>query len=203
MRVAVILFITVFLGLPVSGAMVRGTISDSATGLPISNVKVILAQIQGEREEVVDSAITGVSGNYSFTFSHPVGNDFYLRTIESHYYFQSTPIRTIAIGDTITKDLRLKRFTTKVQRVSCNKSLQIITVRAIRSRLYLSGIKTGAVVDIYNLNGHLLFRAALPSGASEIRMPDGVAVAGSYQVKIRANGGLVRSFSLITGIADL
>jgi hypothetical protein len=194
------ILVTIFMVLSVSGAVVKGSISDSATGLPISNVKVILAQLQGEREQVIDTFITGITGSYSFAFSNPIGSGFYIRTIASQHYFQTTPIiRTIEIDDTITNDIKLRRIPTKVLENNCHKTSQNITIRTIKSRLYVSGIKTGAVVDIYNLNGHLLFRTALPPGVSEVRVPGGIATAGYYQVKIRAKGGLVRSVSFITG----
>ena len=43
-----LVLLILFSALPASGSMVRGTISDSATGAPIGNVKVIVAQLQGD-----------------------------------------------------------------------------------------------------------------------------------------------------------
>ena len=169
---------------------VRGTISDSATGAPIGNVKVILAQSRGEwPDSVLDSSITGTTGSYAF--SGLSGGDLRIYTISDHYYFQSMSIGPFGIGDTITKDIKLKRISTMASDALHSKALQSITVRTAKSRLYLSGITTGAIVGIYNLNGRLLFKTPILTGASEVRMPAWIAETGRYQVSIKTNGLLI------------
>ncbi len=176
--------------------MVRGTISDSATGAPISNVKVIISQIMGELSLLLDSSRTGTDGSYSYAFSGLSGGDLYIYTISDHYYYQSMSIGPIGIDDTITKDIKLKKIPTMVSAMPHSKALQHITVRTVKSRLYLSGIKAKAIVGIYNLNGRLLFKTVVPAGASEVRMPERIAAAGRYYVSIRANGRLIRGMAL-------
>jgi hypothetical protein len=175
--------------------MVRGTISDSATGAPIGNVKVILALSRGEwPDSVLDSSITGTTGSYAF--SGLSGGDLRIYTISNHYYFQSMSIGPLGIGDTITKDIKLKRIPTMVSAPPHSKALQSIFVRTAKSRLYLSGIKAEAVVDIYNVNGRLLFETVVPAGASEVRMPQRIAAAGCYQASIKTNGLVIHSMIL-------
>jgi hypothetical protein len=186
---------TVLLALPASGGMVRGTISDSATGAPISNVKVILAQSRGELpDSVLDSSITGTTGSY--VFSVLSGGDLRMYTISDHYYFQSMSIGPFGIGDTITKDIKLKRIPTMVSAPPYSTALQSITVRTAKSRLCLSGIKAEAVVDIYNVNGRLLFETVVPEGTSEVKMPERLAATGRYQVSIKTNGLVIRDMVL-------
>ena len=182
--------LTIFSALPASGSMVRGTISDSATGAPIGNVKVIVAQLQGEREVIADSSITGSNGRYSITFSGLSGMGFSIRTIATEHYFQSSPIGAVGIDDTITKDITLKRIPTMVSAAPNHAASPRFTVRAAKS-LFLSGVPTGAVLDIYSLNGRRLFKTVVPAGASEVMIPERIAAAGCFQASIRANGRLV------------
>ena len=77
-----------------------------------------------------------------------------------------------------------------------SKALHGITVRTATSRLYLSGIKAEAIVDIYTLNGRLLFRTVVPAGASEVSMPERIAATGCYQVSIKADGHLMRGMEI-------
>jgi hypothetical protein len=191
-----ILSVAILVALPASASMVRGTVTDSATGLPISNVKVIITQMQGEREEIADSSITGSTGSYSITFSNLSGTGFYIRTIATQHYFHSMSIGSIGINDTITRDIKLKRIPTMVSAASHPTASQSITFRTAGSRLYLSGIKIGAIVGIYNLNGRLLFKTVVPAGTSEVRMPEWIAATGCYQVSISANGCLIRGMVL-------
>lgn len=172
---------------PASGSIVRGTISDSATGAPISNVKVVLMQNAGEIELMLDSSRTGPDGSYSFTFPSQVGYGLYIYTISATYYFQSKSIEA-GLDDTITQNIKLRKISTMVLATPHAKALQNIAVRTANSRLYLSGIKTGTMVDIYDLNGRLLLRTAVPAGASEVRIPERGAAAGCYRVSISTNG---------------
>jgi hypothetical protein len=48
-----------------------------------------------------------------------------------------------------------------------SKALQSITIRMAKSRMYLSGIMAEAILDIYTMNGRLLFKTIIPAGASE------------------------------------
>jgi 5-hydroxyisourate hydrolase-like protein (transthyretin family) len=185
-------FSSIFVRPKTSLKMVRGTISDSATGAPISNVKVVLMQMAGEIELMLDSSRTETDGGYSFSFLGQSGYGLYIYTISEHYYYQSKSIGSIGIDDTITDDIKLKRISTIVSAAPHFEALQNITVRTAKSRLYLSGIKAKAIVDIYNLNGRLLFRTVIPAGASEVGMPEWIAASGCYQVSIRGSGHLIR-----------
>jgi hypothetical protein len=177
--------------------MVRGTISDSATGTPIGNVKVVLMQMAGEIEEMLDSSRTETSGSYSFAFSGRSGGLLYIYTMSDKHFYQSTSLGSLDIDDTITKDIKLKLIPTTVSSAPHSAALQNITFRTAQSRLYLSGMKTGAIVRICNLNGRLLFKTAVTAGASEVMVPEWIAAAGCYQVSIMANGrqmhGMIRS----------
>jgi hypothetical protein len=197
-----IVSVMALLALPVSGSMVRGTISDSATGAPISNVRVIFAKSIGEMTLVLDSAITGTTG--SFAFPGQSGTGLYLYTIADGYYFQSISILggfiPVGIDDTITQNIKLKSVPTMVAGAPDAKALHGITVRTSKSRLYLSGIEAGAVVDLYDLNGRRLFRTVMTAGASEVSMPEWIAAAGSYYMSINANGRLTRGTVLSRGL---
>jgi hypothetical protein len=190
--------VMVLLALPASGSMVRGTISDSATGAPISTIKVLLAQSRGEwPDSVLDSSMTGTTGSYAF--SGLSKGDFRIYTFANGYYFQSTSLSFVSIDDTITKNIKLKSIPTMVSGAPNIGGLYGITIRAVHSRLYVSGIKAGAVVCLYNLNGRRLFRTAMPAGASEVMIPERIAAAGCYQVSIRANGCLIRGMKISRG----
>jgi hypothetical protein len=179
------------LALPASGSLVRGTICDSATDAPISNIKVLLAQSRGELpDSVLDSSVTGTTGSYAF--SGMSKGDLRIYTIANGYYFQSTSLGFVSIDDTITKNIKLKSVPTMVAGVPAAKALHGITVKTVKSRLHLPGIKSGAVVDLYNLNGRRLFRTVMPAGASEVMLPERITAAGWYQVSIKANGHLIR-----------
>jgi hypothetical protein len=183
---------TILIALPASGAIVRGTISDSTTGAPISNVKVLFYLSYGEITVFLDSSITGTTGSYSFPVPASSGVSLYIYTISNKYLFQSTEILggiiSVGIDDTITQDIKLKKIPTMVSATPNSKPLQSITFRTAKSRLYLSGMLADAVVELYALNGHRLFKTVVPAGASEVMIPERVAAAGSYQVLIRANG---------------
>jgi hypothetical protein len=185
-----IVLVTILLALPASGGMVRGIISDSATGAPISNVKVVLMLMEGELNVMVDSSRTGTIGSYAFPVSS-ASDLYYIQTISDHYYYQSINVRLIGVNDTIAKDIKLKRILTMVSAAPYSKAVKGVTVRTAKSWLYLSGIKAGAIVNLYTLNGRLLFRTVIPAGASDMRMPKWIAAIGSYQVSIRANGHLI------------
>jgi hypothetical protein len=199
-------FSSIFVRPKSSLKMVRGTISDSATGAPIGNVKVILTQSRGEWPDLVlDSSITGTTGSYAF--SGLSGGELRIYTIANDYYFQSMSIGPIGVGDTITNDIKLKRIPTMVSAPPYSKAFQSITVRKAKSRLYLSGIKAEAIVDIYNVNGRLLFETVVPAGASEVSMPERIAATGCYQVSIRGSGhpihGMANRIYTTTLIIDL
>ncbi len=179
-----------------SQKIVRGTISDSATGAPIGNVKVVLLQMAGENELKLDSAITGTSGSYSFSIPNQNAYDLHIYTISDRYFYQSRSVGPLGAGDTITNDIKLKRIPTIVSAAPHSKAAHGITVRTAKSRLYLSGITAGAVVDISTLNGRLLSTTIVPAGASEVRMPEWTGAAGCYQVSIRAGGRLIHGMVL-------
>jgi hypothetical protein len=158
---------SVFLRSRTSGPLVRGIISDSATGAPIGNVKVVLMLMAGEIDLILDSTRTGTTGGYAF--SNRSGSGLYIYTISDRYYYQSTSIAPVGIDDTITKDIKLKRIPTMVSATPDSRALQSRTVRMAKSRLYLSGIEAGAFVGIYDLNGRLLLRAAVPAVSALIK----------------------------------
>lgn len=186
-----IVSVVIFLALPASGFVVRGTISDSATGAPISNVKIVLMLIAGEIEIMLDSSRTGTTGSYSLACSSQSRFESYIYTIADGYYFQHTSVYPAGIDDTITKDIKLKSIPAGVSASPHFKESHSITVRMAKSWLYLSGIKTVAIVDLYNFNGRRLFRTAIPVEATEVRLPEWLA-AGRYHVSIRTNGRLIR-----------
>jgi hypothetical protein len=177
---------SVFIRSKTSGCILRGTISDSATGAPIGNAKVVLMQMVGEIDLMLDSSRTQTTGGYAF--SNRCGSDLYLYTLSDHYYFQSTSIGQIGIDDTITKDIKLKKISTMVSATPDSRPLQGISFRRSKSGLYLSGIKTDPIVSVYNLNGRLFFKAKVSAGATEVKIPELIAAGGSYVVSISVNG---------------
>jgi hypothetical protein len=176
--------------------LVRGIVSDSATGAPIGNVKVVLMNLMGEIDVKIDSTTTDAAGGYKIEFSGPVAGDLYVYTISEHYYFRSMSINQSGIRDTIIHDIKLKRIPTMVSAAPHSNALQNITVRAVESRLYLSGMKTRADVDLYALNGRLLLRTNVPAGASVITVPRRLAATGCYQVSITTDNHRVHCMVL-------
>jgi 5-hydroxyisourate hydrolase-like protein (transthyretin family) len=171
-----------------ASSVVRGVVSDSATGAPVGNVNVVLMQMAGEIEYFIDSLRTGAGGNYSFTVSATSLSGLYLYTISNRHYYRSMSIDSVDMGDTITRNINLKRLPTAVSSAALFEASRRPTVQASRSGLRLSGLKAGAVVEWCDVTGRLLSRTAVPTGGSEMRMPRGIASTDRCRVFIRVNG---------------
>jgi 5-hydroxyisourate hydrolase-like protein (transthyretin family) len=171
-----------------ASSVVRGVVSDSATGAPIGGVKVVLMQMAGEIERFIDSLRTGANGGYSFTVSATSLSGLYIYTISNHHYYRSMAIDSVGMGDTITRNIKLKKLPTAVSAPPRFEATQGITVHASRSGLRLCGLKAGAVVELCGVNGRLLLRTAVPTGISEMRIPRGIAATDRCRVFMRVNG---------------
>jgi 5-hydroxyisourate hydrolase-like protein (transthyretin family) len=158
-----------FLALPVPASMVRGTISDSATGAPIGNVKVVFYQVIGERSELLDSSVTGADGGYAFAGpaspAGPItGSGLYIYTINNEYYFHSTEVYLRNSIDTVTYDIRLRRISTGAEIFSRIKSRdKAIGIAGDRP----GGTSAHVVADLYFLNGCRLPGSFMPPLVSQ------------------------------------
>lgn len=143
-----------------SASMVRGTITDSITGVPVSNVKVVFYQVIGEIDRLLDSSVTGTDGRYAFTGPAgagglPVGtgSGLYVYTVHNEYYFHSSGVYLRDSVDTVAQDIRLRRVSTMAETAGYREMAEN---GAAGSPGVAAGMSRRTSIGMFDVKGRLL-----------------------------------------------